>query len=1188
MESGINIGNVAGDFSLSAGGDIVAGNKTVIQNIINKIKPETVSVPYKFLSSYDISDRDIFFGRTGVINEILSQLSRHNIIVINGRSGSGKSSLINAGVIPALADDNYFYISLREYNEPLKQLSKEFKLSSSEQGAFFTLAVEIAQKKIDKLVIVFDQFERFFLNVVTAKRNEFISQFHNFIESSNFNGSIKFIFVLREEFLGKFVSEFETSIPTFFNVAARFNLLPLNKNEAREAILLPLKNVPNFGYDVKFVDEVLIPELLGQSSGENKIDPPHLQIVCNQLFEKAKIKFKEDLELGSNATIGFELYKELGKAEGILNEYLDDVVNRISANNIETRKAVHSILKLMIQTSGTRKFITYDLLSKGLPDFPSKETEQLIQKLKESRIIETRGENENASYSVSHEFMVEKVQSWFDERELLRKKAAETLERGLAEWESSGSLLNENQVNEIEKWIKDSLDEDAVKLINESRNDFEEKKKKEAELNKKIESRTKLIKTVIALALILSISLTIWAYIEKNNATTQSRISRAKELSAKALLVKNSDPTLTMKLAVASNKVLPNDDALSIFWDSRNNLPYLIKCGGVITKYKFENFELKILDSIRAKDSFSHLINFADQLTGSNYQIFGMDPNISYNNPGYIYPYLVDSSKTNMKRNVSPSSDTSIINVSFTLGNIKYDAKRMELDFINFKSNHLYNSYNNVNEVTISPHKKYVLFSNDQNKAFLVEAEKGNLIAELKGFKYTFWGLALFSDSGKFLLTYDATYNDDEIIVWDIGLALKNFIDYDDDMYFDDLKISNNSDTLILLHTKKDVFIQNLNKDNLIKPINIKDIISTKEFTHKFFDDDFSRSVNFINDPNFKMEIISSGFLDGYNNLIYISFDSGNLRNIFSICDIKNGFDPNKCIISNNRDDFYEGIDINKMICKKENLIIIPGRYEYKLYNLENLGFKGQRTFGGDTTMFSYFINDQPIITLKSDSTLMLYNVLNKSILEKYKDGENNFNELWQKYPELVLSIFPDKKNAFLQLYDPGIEKKLVQLYNQDVELFAKKGSTLIYNVGQNKLLNYNLKSNKVEAIKSTVKNDQTGTERNYMPYQVDFLNEKNILVYITTRQSPLLQLKILSLPSLNIIRTFNYNEGRELGINNFKNYKNKIWIFDNNHRLKWYNLDYKTELEELNNSGINTMLTPNEYQLLGLDYNIN
>lgn len=95
MADGINIGNVTGDFSLSAGGDIVAGNKTVIQNIINKIKPEIVSVPYKFLSSYDISDRDIFYGRTYAINEILSQISRHNIIVINGKSGSGKSSLIN-------------------------------------------------------------------------------------------------------------------------------------------------------------------------------------------------------------------------------------------------------------------------------------------------------------------------------------------------------------------------------------------------------------------------------------------------------------------------------------------------------------------------------------------------------------------------------------------------------------------------------------------------------------------------------------------------------------------------------------------------------------------------------------------------------------------------------------------------------------------------------------------------------------------------------------------------------------------------------------------------------------------------------------------------------------------------------------------------------------------------------------
>ena len=53
---GIVVGTVGGDFSLQAGGDIVTGNKTVINNIIQRIARELTTTPYKFLASYDDKD----------------------------------------------------------------------------------------------------------------------------------------------------------------------------------------------------------------------------------------------------------------------------------------------------------------------------------------------------------------------------------------------------------------------------------------------------------------------------------------------------------------------------------------------------------------------------------------------------------------------------------------------------------------------------------------------------------------------------------------------------------------------------------------------------------------------------------------------------------------------------------------------------------------------------------------------------------------------------------------------------------------------------------------------------------------------------------------------------------------------------------------------------------------------------
>src|SRR5215472_13292880 len=113
---GIAIGSVDGNLSFQAGGDIVAGNKTVINNIIQRLAKELTTTPYKFLASYDIADRDIFYGRDAEVEAVAGAVKRHKVIIINGASGSGKSSLVNAGIIPRLTDNGYSYVAFREYS----------------------------------------------------------------------------------------------------------------------------------------------------------------------------------------------------------------------------------------------------------------------------------------------------------------------------------------------------------------------------------------------------------------------------------------------------------------------------------------------------------------------------------------------------------------------------------------------------------------------------------------------------------------------------------------------------------------------------------------------------------------------------------------------------------------------------------------------------------------------------------------------------------------------------------------------------------------------------------------------------------------------------------------------------------------------------------------------------------------
>ncbi|HTG44941.1 MAG TPA: hypothetical protein VK633_10455, partial [Verrucomicrobiae bacterium] len=90
-------------------------------------------VPYPGLRPFDEKDRAIFFGREAQMVSVLAMLEEQQFVAVVGSSGSGKSSLILAGVIPAVREGflrgtrDWKIVTLKPGSDPCGNLARALK-----------------------------------------------------------------------------------------------------------------------------------------------------------------------------------------------------------------------------------------------------------------------------------------------------------------------------------------------------------------------------------------------------------------------------------------------------------------------------------------------------------------------------------------------------------------------------------------------------------------------------------------------------------------------------------------------------------------------------------------------------------------------------------------------------------------------------------------------------------------------------------------------------------------------------------------------------------------------------------------------------------------------------------------------------------------------------------------------------
>ena len=514
--------------------------------------------PYRGLRVFGEGEARFFFGRDGEVQRLLEKLKSTRFVAVLGPSGSGKSSLVRAGLVPrlragALAGGARWRVCvLRPGAAPLTALAAQLTKLQPVQAMQATLdlltqdprslhlAVELAladRPPAQRVVVVVDQLEEVF--TLCRDESQRRQLFANLLYASSAPGGRTVVVVtLRADFYARCAA-----YPEFAQLLAAQQMLvgPMDADGLRQAIQEPAHRL-GLTLEDGLSDTILT------DAGAEPGALPLLQHALLELWERRR-----------DMTLTFEGYREAGGVHGALAQRAEEIYDGLSAE--QQRIARRMLLRLTQPGEGAedtrRRAPRSELASTGT----GTGFDEVLDSLVDARLLTTgRDETGVEVVDVSHEALVRgwpRLRAWIDaDRQDLvvhRRLTDATAEWARLEHDDS-ALYRGARLAAAHEWATDHADD-----LSRLERDF----LTASHAADRRRTRLRALTTGLVGLSVIVAALAVWALDQRSNARAQARqtTSLALTLSASPLLPKR--PDLALPIALEAYRTSPRVEARS-------------------------------------------------------------------------------------------------------------------------------------------------------------------------------------------------------------------------------------------------------------------------------------------------------------------------------------------------------------------------------------------------------------------------------------------------------------------------------------------------------------------------------------------------------------------------------------------------------------------------------------------------